>query len=53
MAKPLYGGELLNEPELIGLHTAKWFQVLLFIVYTQLNAFKNGYVTMIVVFAYC
>ena len=34
----------LNEPELICLHTDKWFQVLLFIICSQLIGFKynNG-----------
>ena len=36
-------GTFLNDPELICLHTVKEFQVLLFIVCTQLNGFKYCY----------
>ena len=49
-------GNILNESELICLHTVKWFQVLLFntnnstlhysFVCTQLNGFKHYSVTL-------
>ena len=46
----LYVRLFLNEPELICLHTVDWFQVLLFIVCTQLNSFKFCNSTLISLF---
>ena len=40
----------LNEPEHIYSHTVKWFQILLFIVCTQLNGLKYCYLILIIQF---
>ena len=39
---------ILDEPELICLHTIKRYQALQFIICTQLNWFKHFYLTVII-----